>query len=278
VLSSWAAGSLAGEPGRTYLVADGPQATADALLGLLGDPARRDALGRAGRSWVVEHHDWDALLRELQRLAREVAVRDLVVFGLFVAILPMCFFRPWVGLLTFTWLAYNRTQDLTWGFTRSLPLSQIVAMAMIAGWLTWEFRPLVRRDARLWAMILLLLIIAVSIAANTLRWDYQGSRFQDVIKIVFVALLTSALCVDRTRLKQAMFVIALALGFYGVKNACWFMLGQGTETGPGGMLKDNNDFALAMVMNLPLLWYLGEDLGEASGGGWAARPCASPSS
>ena len=193
-------------------------------------------------------------------------MRDLVVFGLFVAILPMCFFRPWIGLLTFTWLAYNRTQDLTWGFTRGLPLSQIVAMAMIAGWLTWEFRPLVRRDARLWAMILLLLIIAVSIAANTLRWDYQGSRFQDVIKIVFVALLTSALCIDRARLKQAMFVVSIALGFYGVKNACWFMLGQGTETGPGGMLKDNNDFALAMVMNLPLLWYLGDDLGDSKRG------------
>ena len=73
VLSSWAAGSLSGEPGRDYLVADGPQATAEALLGLLGDPARRDALGRAGRAWVAEHHDWDALQRTLQRLAREVA-------------------------------------------------------------------------------------------------------------------------------------------------------------------------------------------------------------
>jgi probable O-glycosylation ligase (exosortase A-associated) len=102
--------------------------------------------------------------------------------------------------------------------------------------------------------------VGVSIFANTLRWDFQGSRYQDLIKIIFVALLTSALCVDRTRLRQAMFVVALALGFYGVKNAVWFLLGQGTGNGPGGMLKDNNDFALAMVMNLPLLWYLGDDL------------------
>ena len=73
VLSSWAAGSLAGEPGRDYLVADGAQATAEALLRLLGEPDRRDALGAAGRAWVVAHHDWDALLARLQHLAREVA-------------------------------------------------------------------------------------------------------------------------------------------------------------------------------------------------------------
>ena len=73
VLSSWAAGSLSGEPGRTYLVADGPQATAEAVAGLLADPARRDALGRVGQDWVLRHHDWDALLARLQQLAREAA-------------------------------------------------------------------------------------------------------------------------------------------------------------------------------------------------------------
>jgi glycosyltransferase involved in cell wall biosynthesis len=73
VLSSWAAGSLSGEAGRTYLVADGPAATADALAGLLADPARRETLGRAGREWVVRHHVWEALLARLQRLAREAA-------------------------------------------------------------------------------------------------------------------------------------------------------------------------------------------------------------
>jgi probable O-glycosylation ligase (exosortase A-associated) len=56
-----------------------------------------------------------------------------------------------------------------------------------------------------------------------------------------------------------MLCITLALGFFGIKNAIWFLLGQQTGVGPGGMLKDNNDFALAMVMNLPLLWYLSDE-------------------
>lgn len=189
-------------------------------------------------------------------------MRDLFVFVLFVVLLPACFFRPWVGVMVFSWLAYNRTQDLTWGFARGLPISQTVAMAMTAGWIVWEFRPLLRRDVRLWSMIALIVLVGLSIAANTVRWGVQGSRYSELIKIIYVALLTGALCINRARLRAAMFVVCLALGFYGVKNAIWFMLGQGTGVGPGGMLKDNNDFALAMVMNLPLLWYLADDVGD----------------
>jgi len=187
-------------------------------------------------------------------------VRDLVVFLIFVTLLPTCFLRPWYGVMAFTFLAYNRTQDLTWGFARSLPISDTVAVAMIIGWIVWEYRPLWFNNARMRAMLLLVLVVGVSMLANTLRWDLVGKRYTELIKIVFVALLTGALLVSRARLRACFLVVSLALGFYGVKNGLWFLAGQGTIVGPGGMLKDNNDFALAMVMNLPLLWYLSYDL------------------
>ena len=189
-------------------------------------------------------------------------MRDAVVFSLFVVLLPVCLLRPWFGLLVFSWLAYNRTQDLTWGFARDLPISELVAIAMIVGWLVWEYRPLLRADRRLRAMLLLVIVIGVSIACNTLRIDAQIPRYTELCKVVFVALLTSALLVSRRRLRAMALVIALGLGFYGVKNAFWFMGGGGTINGPGGMLKDNNDFALAMVMNLGFLWYLSNDLAD----------------
>ena len=47
---------------------------------------------------------------------------------------------------------------------------------------------------------------------------------------------------------------ALSLGFYGVKNGLLGVASGGAtiKRGPGGMLEDNNDFALALVMNVPL--------------------------
>ena len=62
-------------------------------------------------------------------------MRDVVVFVLFITLLPTCFLKPWFGVMAFSWLAYNRTQDLTWGFARLLPISNTIAIAMIAGWL-----------------------------------------------------------------------------------------------------------------------------------------------
>ena len=51
-----------------------------------------------------------------------------------VGLLPLCYLRPWVGVCVFSWLAYNRTQDLTWGFARVLPISQFaVASALSSG-------------------------------------------------------------------------------------------------------------------------------------------------
>lgn len=187
-------------------------------------------------------------------------MRDLVVFAIFVFILPSCFLRPWVGVCAFTFLAYNRTQDLTWGFARGLPISQFIAIAMIFGWLFVELRPIPFNRKRVLAMTGLLLVVTGSMLVNKFSWSLQGNRYTDLVKVVVVSLVTGALLVNRDRLRQIIAVMSIGLGFYGLKNGLLFFLGSRSITGPGGMLKDNNDFALAMVMNMPLLYYLASDM------------------
>ncbi len=187
-------------------------------------------------------------------------MRDIVVFLLFVGILPLSVIRPWLGICAFTFLAYNRTQDLTWGFARTLPLSQLIAIAMVIGWLAVEFRPIPIRYHRIKAMIGLMIVVTLSIVMNRVRWDTQGDKYSDLVKVLFVSLLTGAMLINRHRLRVILAVMAVALGFYGAKNGLMYALGSKSIAGPGGMLKDNNDFALAMVMNFPLLYYLGKEM------------------
>ncbi len=187
-------------------------------------------------------------------------MRDVVVFFLFVYILPQCFLRPWVGLMAFSFLAYNRTQDLTWGFARSLPISQFIAMATLAGWLMVEPRPLSVRDPRNRIQWILWLIIGVSIFLNEIRWDTQWNRYVELGKVILMAQLTAAMIVNRERLRHMMLVVGVGLGFFGVKNGLLFCLGSRTIIGPGGMLKDNNDLALALCMNIPVLWYMAPEV------------------
>jgi hypothetical protein len=53
-------------------------------------------------------------------------------------------------------------------------------------------------------------------------------------------------------------VIVLSLGFYGVKGGIYTLLhgGTGKVYGPGGFLEGNNELALALVMCIPLVFYL----------------------
>jgi sugar transferase (PEP-CTERM/EpsH1 system associated) len=72
VLSTWAAGALAGEPGRDYLVAEGPAEMGTAAAELLADPPRLDALASAGQAYVRKQHDWAVLQDRLEAWAREL--------------------------------------------------------------------------------------------------------------------------------------------------------------------------------------------------------------
>lgn len=186
------------------------------------------------------------------------AVLTLVVFGL----VPICFARPYIGLLTFTWLAYMRPQDLCWGFARTMRYSFFVSLALILGFLiNGEGRKLFLNDLRCWLILLLTAISGVSIGFSFTGFDTAVTNYYvEFVKVIFIALITTTLLDTRDRLRWFLWTIALSLGFYGIKTGIWGLLTGGEARvlqGPGGMLEDNNDFALALVMSIPVLFYLG---------------------
>ncbi|MBL8730023.1 MAG: putative O-glycosylation ligase, exosortase A system-associated [Planctomycetes bacterium] len=188
-------------------------------------------------------------------------MRDLVVFAIVMLTLPTSFRRPFVGLLVFSWLAYMRPQDLCWGFARTMRLSFFVGMAMIVGWWANEQggRPFTRWDLRTRLIVLLAALVSVSYLFAPVHDEYTNRYYFEYLKIVAVALFTVGQIDTRQRLRAMLWTIALSLGFFGVKGGLFGVLTGGAQImrGPGGMLEDNNDFALALVMNVPLLWYLG---------------------
>jgi glycosyltransferase involved in cell wall biosynthesis len=60
-------------PGRHALIADSPAEFADAVVGLLRDPDRRQALGQAGRRLVEERFSWRQVAREFGERLKEAA-------------------------------------------------------------------------------------------------------------------------------------------------------------------------------------------------------------
>jgi sugar transferase (PEP-CTERM/EpsH1 system associated) len=64
--------ALSAVPGRDLLCAETPAEWADALAGLLNDPARRRELGANARRFVEAHHHWDRCLEPLVNLVAGV--------------------------------------------------------------------------------------------------------------------------------------------------------------------------------------------------------------
>lgn len=72
VASPEATGALGAQPGRDLVVAEGEEQMAESILSLLGDPERCLSLGRAGRAFVEENHDWARVAQNLLRIYQEL--------------------------------------------------------------------------------------------------------------------------------------------------------------------------------------------------------------
>jgi probable O-glycosylation ligase (exosortase A-associated) len=189
-------------------------------------------------------------------------MRDLVVALLILAAMPLCFRRPFFGLLVFTLLAYMRLQDLTWGFAKYVRWSFYVSLIMFAGFLfSRGEKRLFVPDLRTWIMVALVVIVGLSLAfSRDIDWAADSSRYIEYCKIILIALFTTAVVKHRDHLRMLLLVVALSFGFFGLKGGLQGILTLGRSKiiqGPGGMISDNNDFAMALCMAIPLLLGLG---------------------
>jgi probable O-glycosylation ligase (exosortase A-associated) len=182
-------------------------------------------------------------------------VRDLIIVALVSASLPVIVFRPYFGLLVYGWLAYMRPQDMAWGISRSLPLSQWVAIALVLGlvvalgrerWLVLKVQTVL--------LILLAGWISITVVTAVLP-DVSGEMYGYYWKAIVISILTTGLVSDRRRFRFLVMLIAFSVGFLGAKRGLVGLLRGGIRynDGPGGFMSDNNSFALVLNMVLPLL-------------------------
>lgn len=187
-------------------------------------------------------------------------MRDVLFSLLIIGLLPVIYRRAFIGLLLFSWLAYMRPQDLCWGFARPQRWSFLVAAVTMAGYLSRPRGQFYVRDPRTHAMILMIVLVGIGCVLGGENSVEQFNKYIEFVKIIGVALFTTSIVSTPDRLRVIIWVIAMCFGFYGVKLGLAGVLSGGQLeilNGPGGMLEDNNDFSLAMVMALPMLVHIG---------------------
>ena len=188
-------------------------------------------------------------------------MRDIVVALFILGSMPFSFRRPFLGILVFSLLAYMRLQDLAWGFAKDQRWSMYIAVISVAGYMSDPNRKLPVINVRTVLLVLMALHVGVGLffAIGPARVDLAA--YQEFIKIIGIAIFTTAVVRTRSHLRILVWVIALGLGFHGAKNGLIAAIKMGNlfiSHGPGGMIKDNNDFALAVAMIIPWVYYLAQ--------------------
>jgi len=146
-------------------------------------------------------------------------MRDYLLIFIMVVNLPIGIISPFYGVLVYAWVSYAYPQFWVWSFAQSFPVAKLAAFSVVGGALinrSGDLTPL--RDRANITMVLLWCMFTLSTTFAVypkLAWPY----WQDVSKLIVMALMSSILITDRRRLKYLLLVIALSLGFYGLMEA-----------------------------------------------------------
>lgn len=186
-------------------------------------------------------------------------MRDALVVGIVLIGALMALRRPWIGVMLWTWLSIMNPHRYTWGYAYDAPLAAIAAGATLAGFLfTKDQRESPFKGAP--AVLLALFMVWM-----TLSWLFGLDRVGDydqwdkVMKIDLMVLVSLALLRTKQHIFALVWVCAASLALLGAKGGLFTILSGGSHRvwGPAGsFIGDNNHFALALVMTIPLLRFL----------------------
>jgi len=195
-------------------------------------------------------------------------MRDLIVVGIVVLGSVIALRRPWVGVMLWTWISIMNPHRYTWGFAYDAPLAAMAAGSTMLGLLF-------TRDKREWPVkgIPVAWLLAF-MGWVTLSWlfglDWRGDQeqWEKVMKIDLMILIALVVLHSKLHIMALTWVCVLSLALLGAKGGLFTLATAGAYRvwGPAySYIGDNNHFALALIMTIPLLRFLQMQLG----GRWA---------
>jgi probable O-glycosylation ligase (exosortase A-associated) len=185
-------------------------------------------------------------------------LRDLFVTGIVFGTLPYILRNPYIGIYLWSWLGYMNPHRLSWGFAYDFPFAFIVGIVTMVA-LVFSREPKRVPWTRESIVLLLMILWMVVTTAFSLHPNLAWLQMEKVAKIQLMIFLTMVLINTREKLEKLVLVIALSLGFYGIKGGIFTIIHGGVYRvqGPfGTFIGGNNEMALALIMTIPLIWYL----------------------
>ena len=186
-------------------------------------------------------------------------MRDIGLVILFAVLVLMMLRDAKSGAYAWAWLSIFNPHRMTYGFAYNIPFAQITAvLTLIRFAMGKERKPFPWCSITAIHLMFLCWMGVTSIfAINTTEIVIDRVFWVGKIQIMF--LLTLMLVRGRADIEKLIWVVTLSVAFFGIKGGAFTVLTGGVDRvygPPGGMLEENNAFAVAEVITVPLLYYL----------------------
>lgn len=187
-------------------------------------------------------------------------MRDLILALTIAPLLVYTFKRPAVGVLLWAWVSIMNPHQLTWGFARSVPWGQLVALATLGALLfSKDRKPLPMTGGVVILLAFMGWMTLTSVFALNPDTSAVWDRWIFMLKIFVMLFATLLLLRGRKEIEALIWVIVLSLAYYGVKGGLFTLAsgGQHRVWGPvDTMIFGNNELAVALVIAMPWMYYL----------------------
>jgi putative inorganic carbon (hco3(-)) transporter len=195
-------------------------------------------------------------------------MRDVIVLTIILASVPICFFRPYFGVLMWAWVAYFNPHRFTFGPAYDFPVSTVIAIPTLLGipFTRQLNRKIFVRETWLlllfWAWVTITYLHALRVPIFADHLDEARVELMTVSKILLMTCVTILLVNSKKKLEYLFVVIALSFGALAVKGAIFGIRTSGDFRvwgPPDSFVADNNDLGLALTMSLPIMFYMARE-------------------
>lgn len=185
-------------------------------------------------------------------------MRDILITIIILGSLPFILKSPAIGGLMWVWVSVMNPHTQAWGFATHLPFAFIIAIAtMLSLMVTREPKSLPLTPV---SVLLLLFVAWMNVTALfALLPASSWMQWNKVMKIMLMSFVIMMVIRTRRDIVRLIWVLVGSLGYYGVKGGIFTIRSGGTERvwGPEDtFIGDNNALALALIITIPLMYYL----------------------
>lgn len=185
-------------------------------------------------------------------------MRDAFLFLIVAGLLPVALYEPFVGVALWTWMSVMNPHRLTWGYAYDFPFAMVIAIVTLASVLLNARKVSFPFTAATGVLIAFLVWVTVTLPFS-IHLSLSIPVWLPVVKTLLMTLV--ALAVVRTKKQTLVFlwIFVLSVGVFGVKGGIFAILtgGEFRVWGPpDSQIEDNNSISVALVMMIPLMWYL----------------------